>query len=183
MKTHHRHQSRYENIKVLYSARIYQTRFSRRWVNTPFRKIVYCIDEFWDPKSGINFQITSGTQHPSTCSSHFWKPTWFMRPTINDLFIFSVPQRLWANLWFRRFINSHDFISLHLQATDESGAVPSDTSVQHDKSASAILTSLAAAKEQEQDALAVSSGHIRFRFSLVCVFLFRVCKERAYCYT
>ncbi|XP_033632862.1 bromodomain-containing protein 8-like isoform X3 [Asterias rubens] len=47
-----------------------------------------------------------------------------------------------------------------VKTTDESGAVPSDTSVQHDKSASAILTSLAAAKEQEQDALAILEADV-----------------------
>ena len=61
--------------------------------------------QYMDPNSGINFQITSETQHPSTHSRHFWKPTCFRRPTINDLLFSSVPQRLWANLWFRSFIN------------------------------------------------------------------------------
>ena len=38
------------NNEVLYSARIYQTRYSRRWVYTNVQKD-YCSDEFWDPIS------------------------------------------------------------------------------------------------------------------------------------
>ena len=49
---------------------------------------------YMDPNSGINFPITSGTQHPSTHSRHFWKPTCFKRPTING-FLFLLCLRAW----------------------------------------------------------------------------------------
>ena len=59
-----------------------------------------------DSNSGIILKTTLGTQPPSIlCSSHFWKPTCFRRPTINDLLIYSVTQHLWTNIWCRHSTN------------------------------------------------------------------------------
>ena len=68
--------------------------------------------QYIDPNPGINFQITSGTYCPSTHSSHLWKPPCFRSPNDNDLFISSVPQCLWANLLFRRFINIINWLTV-----------------------------------------------------------------------
>ena len=43
------HNNNNNNIEVLYSACIYQTRYSRRWVYIQTFRKIGCSDEFWDP--------------------------------------------------------------------------------------------------------------------------------------
>ena len=53
------------NIEVLYSARIYQLRYSRRWDMQTFRKIGNCSVEFWDPMSTLYQIVLRSAQGPT----------------------------------------------------------------------------------------------------------------------